>query len=81
MNSNLEAIATTKFKFAHYSVATAFSGSVYALDQQGSLIVLNKDLTKHKIYDLGEVTEPAFITGTKLYKDGDIIELSKLGYE
>ncbi len=81
LNSNLEAIATAKFKFAHYSVATAFSGKVYALGQQGSLIVLNKSLTKHKIYDLGEVVEPAFITGTKLYKDGDIIELSKLGYE
>lgn len=81
LNSNLESIASAKFKFAHYSVATAFSDRVYALDQQGSLIVLNKGLTKHKIYDLGKVTKPAFITGTKLYKDGDIIELSKLGYE
>ena len=42
---------------------------------------MDSALTKHKIYDLGEVGEPAFITGTKLYKDGDIIELSKLGYE
>jgi len=81
LNSNLEENATAKFKFAHYSVATAFSDRVYALDQQGSLIVLNKKLTKHKIYDLGEVTEPAFISGTKLYKDGKVIELSKLGYE
>jgi len=81
LNSNLEAVASAKFKFAHYSVATAFSDKVYALDQQGSLIVLNKSLTKNKIYDLGEVAEPAFITGTKLYKDGDVIELSKLGYE
>ena len=81
LNSNLEAVATAKFKFAHYSVATVFSDRVYALDQQGSLIVLNKSLTKNKIYDLGEVGEPAFITGTKLYKDGDVIELSKLGYE
>jgi len=81
LNSNLKPIASAKFKFAHFSVATVFSDKVYALDQQGSLIVLNKTLTKHKIYDLGEVKEPAFITGTKLYKDGDIIELSKLGYE
>jgi hypothetical protein len=81
LNSRLEAVSSVKFKFAHYSVATAFSDRVYALDQQGSLIVLNTSLTKHKIYDLGEVKEPAFITGTKLYKDGDIIELSKLGYE
>ena len=81
LNSKLNEMAKSKFKFAHYSVATAFSDRVYALDQQGSLIVLNSSLTKHKIYDIGEVEEPAFITGTKLYKDGKIIELSKLGYE
>jgi len=77
----LNAVNTTKFKFAHYSVATAFGGKVYALDQQGSLIVLNSDLSKNKIYDLGTVDKPAFISGTKLYKDGDVVELSKLGYE
>jgi len=81
LNSKLNVVASTKFKFAHYSVATAFSGRVYALDQQGSLIVLNSNLTKYKIYDLGEVGEPAFIMGTNLYKDGKTIELSKLGYE
>ena len=81
LSSNLEVLGTTKFKFAHYAAGTAFDGRVYALDQEGSLIVLNSDLTKSKIYDLGKVDEPAFITGTKLYKDGDVIELSKLGYE
>ncbi len=81
LNSDLEKVAEAKYKFAHYAVATAFDGRVYGLDQGGSLIVMDSALTKHKIYDLGEVDEPAFISGTKLYKDGDIIELSKLGYE
>jgi len=81
LTSNLTEVGTSKFKFAHYAVATAFDGKVYALDQQGSLIVLDRDLKKSKVYDLGAVSEPAFITGTKLYKDGDVIELSKLGYE
>ena len=81
LNHALEELGTSKYKFAHYAVGTAFGGRVYALDQQGSLIVMNSDFTKKKIYDLGEVSEPAFITGTKLYKDGDVIELSKLGYE
>lgn len=81
LSSHLEVLGTTKFKFAHYAVGTVFNGRVYALDQQGSLIVLNKDFSKSKIYDLGAVGEPAFITGTKLYKDGKVIELSKLGYE
>ncbi|WP_309499487.1 hypothetical protein [Sulfurovum sp.] len=81
LDNNLKVTRTSKYKFAHFSAGTAFSGRVYALDQQGSLIVMNSALSKHKIYDLGEVEEPALIAGTKLYKDGDIVELSKLGYE
>ncbi len=81
LDSTLNPSAQKKFKYAHFSAATVFGGRVFALDQQGSLIVLSKDLKKHKIYDLGEVETPAFIAGTKLYKDGEIIELSKLGYE
>lgn len=81
LDSTLNPSAQKKFKYAHFSAATAFGGRVFALDQQGSLIVLSKDLSKYKIYDLGEVDTPAFITGTKLYKDGKVIELSKLGYE
>jgi len=81
LSSSLDVLGTSNFKFAHYATGTAFDGRVYALDQEGSLIVLNSDLTKSKVYDLGAVDEPAFITGTKLYKDGDVIELSKLGYE
>ena len=81
LSSHLKVIGTSKFKFAHFSAGTAFDGRVFALDQQGSLIVLNSDLSKSKVYDVGAVDEPAFITGTKLYKDGKVIELSKLGYE
>jgi len=77
----LNPLAKKKFKYAHFAASTAFGGKVFALDQQGSLIVLNSDLSKYKIYDLGEVDSPVFITGSKLYKDGKIIELSKLGYE
>ncbi|MEA1879046.1 MAG: hypothetical protein U9N11_00155 [Campylobacterota bacterium] len=81
LNSQLQEVAKKKFKFAHYSVATVINAKVYALDQQGSLIVLSEDLSQSKVYDLGAVNKPAFITGSKLYKDGDIIELSTLGYE
>ncbi len=81
LNSALQPIANKKFKFAHFSAATAFDGKVYGLDQQGSLIVLSDNLDKFKIYDIGAVDNPAFISGRKLYKDGKVIDLSKLGYE
>ncbi|NOR56320.1 MAG: hypothetical protein GQ531_08935 [Sulfurovum sp.] len=81
LNSNLDEVASKKFKFAHFAGASAFGGRVYALDQQGSLIVLNPALTKFKVYDVGAVSEAVFMSGSKLYKDGDLIDLSKLGYE
>ncbi|SFV64985.1 Putative lipoprotein [hydrothermal vent metagenome] len=81
LNNKLEVVSKNSFKFAHYAVATAFDNKVYALDQQGALIVLNASLSKSKVYDLGKLNEPAFITGKILYKDGEGIALSKLGYE
>jgi DNA-binding beta-propeller fold protein YncE len=81
LNSDLDAVGESKYKFAHYAAGTAFDGRVYALEQGGSLIVMDSALSKHKIYDVGEVDEAAYIAGTKLYKDGEIIEMSKLGYE
>ena len=80
MNYKLNKLSTL-FLGSAIAASTAFGGRVFTLDQQGSLIVLSADLSKSKIYDLGEVETPAFIAGTKLYKDGEIIELSKLGYE
>ena len=80
LNRMLEELAKKKFKYAHFAASTAFGGKVYALDQQGSLIVLSSDLKKYKIYDIGEVKSPVFISGAKLYKDGKIVNLSKLSY-
>jgi hypothetical protein len=81
LNSQLEVLHKKAFKFAHYAVATAIGDRIYALDQQGALIILNSTLSKQKIYDLGAIKQPAFIAGSLLYKDGDQIDLARLGYE
>jgi len=81
LNTSLQPIANAKFEFAHFAVATAFDNKVYVLDQKGSLIVLSSDLKKKRIYDLGSLSKPAFISNKKLYKDGKIINLAKLGYK
>jgi len=80
LNRALEEKARKKFKYAHFAASTVVEGRVYALDQQGSLIVLSSDLKKYRIYELGEVESPVFVSGTRLYKDGKIIDLSKLKY-
>ena len=81
LTPTLKHVGEAKFKFAHFAVAAALGGKVYALDQHGSLIVLSADLKKYKVYDVGAVEEAAFIAGDKLYKDGKVIHLSTLGYE
>ena len=81
LDKSLNEKAKKKFKFVHFSASTAADGRIYGLDQQGSLIVLNANLNKYKIYDIDEVDSPVYITGSKLYKDGKIIHLNKLGYE
>jgi len=74
----LKEVARKKFKFAHFSAATAFGGRVYALDQQGSLIVLNAALSRKRIYDVGKVENFAFVSGHRIYKDNSVIALDKL---
>jgi len=81
LSHTLQEQKVVKYKFAHYAVATVIDDKVYALDQKGSLIVSNASLTKRKIYELGEVKNPAFIAKDRLYKDEEVIALSKLGYE
>jgi hypothetical protein len=78
MDSSLKQLAYKKFKFAHFSTGGAFGGRVYALDQKGSLIVLDKNLKKSHIYDIGEVKDFAFISNKRLYKDNIIVSLDKL---
>ena len=80
LDLTLEPLATKKFKFAQFVAATVYKNRVYALDKQGSLIVLSPDLSKYKIYDVGEVDSPVFIANGKLYKDGEVIHLERLTY-
>ncbi|BAF71380.1 hypothetical protein [Sulfurovum sp. NBC37-1] len=80
LNRILEEQARKRFKYAHFAASTVVGGKVYALDQQGLLIVLSLDLKKYKVYDLGQPESPVFISGTRLYKDGKIVDLSKLNY-
>jgi len=69
-----------KFRFAHFSVAVVYKDRVYALDKQGYLIVSNKNFTKYKVYDFPEVDGYSFVSGGKIYYDGNKIELRNLIY-
>jgi len=81
LDESMKVLNEKKFKFAHFSVASIVNDKIYAMDKQGLLIVANKALTKHKVYELPEVEGYSFISGGKLYYDGRSVELTSLGYE
>ena len=81
LDESMKVLNEKKFKFAHFSIASIINDKIYAMDKQGLLVVTNKELTKHKVYNLPEVEGYSFISGGKLYYDGRSVELTALGYE
>jgi len=77
----LNKLASVKFDYALYSVVGASKGKLFALDFKGSLIVLNSDLTKHRVYNFEDVDAYTFISHNRLFKNKEVIALDKLNYE
>jgi hypothetical protein len=80
LNESLTIQDEKKFKFAHFSIATVYKDRVYALEQQGYMIVSNKDFTKHNVYDFEKVDGYSFVSNSKLYYSGNRIDLDSLKY-
>ncbi len=78
---NLKEITTLKFDFAHYSVVGSYNNKLFALDFKGSLVVLNSDLSKHRIYKFEDVDRYTFISNGRLFKNKEVISLNNLNYE
>jgi len=81
LDESLSIQSEKKFKFAHFSVATVYNNTVYALDKQGYLIVSNTSFSKHRVYKVEEVKGYAFISKDKLYYNQQIIDLNALSYK
>ncbi|ADV47246.1 PQQ-binding-like beta-propeller repeat protein [Nitratifractor salsuginis] len=80
LSPTLKVLAQSKFPYAQFATIAVVGGKVYALDRSGALIVMDPSLKKSRIYDVGSVDDYAFVAGHKLYKDDEVIDLSKLGY-
>jgi hypothetical protein len=81
LDESLTIQSEKKFKFAHFSVATVYNNSIYALDKQGYLIASNPSFSKHKVYKVDEVKDYAFVSDGKLYYNQEIINLNTLTYK
>jgi outer membrane protein assembly factor BamB len=80
LSPTLKVLAQRKFPYAQFATIAVVGGKVYALDRSGALIVMDPSLKKSRIYDVGSVDDYAFVAGHKLYKDDEVIDLSKLSY-
>ena len=81
LDKSLSVISEKKFKFAHFSATAVDATKVYGLEKQGYLIVANRNLSKDKVYNVSKVEDFTFVSGNKIYYNGEIIDLSKLSYE
>lgn len=78
---NLNKVTSTNFKYIHYSLVGSYNNKIYALDYKGSLVVVNTDLTKSKVYNFDDVDTNSFISAGKLFKKSKVISLDRLNYE
>ena len=81
LDESLSIQSEKKFRFAHFSVATVYKDTIYALDKQGFLIVSNSSFSQHRVYKVEEVEGYAFISQGKLYYNQQIIDLNTLTYK
>ena len=80
LSPTLKVLAQRKFPYAQFATIAVTGGRVYALDRSGALIVMDPSLKKSRIYDVGSVDDYAFVAGHRLYKDDEVIDLTKLHY-
>ncbi len=81
LNSYLKVLAQKKFPYAQFAALSVSNGKVFALDRSGALIVMDANLKKSKIYDIGKVKSYSFAAGGRLYKDKEVVNLNSLSYE
>ena len=80
LSPSLKVLAQRKFPYAQFAAIAVVGGKVYAFDRSGALIVMDGSLKKSRIYDVGSVDDYTFVAGHRLYKDDEVIDLSKLSY-
>jgi len=81
LTTNLEPIATREFQYADFATVAYLNGRVYAYAKSGSLVVLDDNLQKYKLYSIGSARKYSYVSGHYLYTDNKRVDLSALNYE
>ena len=73
LNPSLVENKKVKFPFAHFLGLIVNDNNVYALEKEGYLIVLNRDLSSYKIYEVDLDDGRTFVGNDKFYTSDKII--------
>ena len=81
LDSSLQVIQSKKFAYADYATIAALDGKIFAFAKSGSLVVMDNNMKKHKVYSVGAAKHYSFVSGSWLYIDNRKVNLSALSYE
>lgn len=75
MTPNLNVVAKKKYKYSKIH-ALAYTDSLYALESQGYLINIDKDLVSERVYEFDfDNEEKVFTNANKIYFEDKVVEL------
>ena len=81
LDSNLQLLQSKKFNYANFATIAAIDGKIYAFAKTGSLVVMDDNMQKHRVYSVGAAKNYSFVSGRWLYIDDRKVDLSALSYE
>lgn len=75
-DTNLNEVASKKFKFAKFHSLASSDNFVYGLESQGYLVAIAKDFSKYDVYDFSfDNDEKVLSIGNKIYFEDEYISL------
>ena len=77
LTSDLQVNAKVKFPFAHFLGLIVSKDKLYALEKEGYIIELSKDLLKYDVYEVDLDDGYVFVGDKKFYVDGEYISVEQ----
>ena len=81
LSPNLELIQSKKFAYADFATIGVLDSKIYAFAKSGSLVVMDDNMQKHKVYSVGSAKDYSYVSGKWLYIDDEKVDLPALSYE
>jgi len=81
LDSNLNEVLSRKFDYADFATIAILPDKICAFAKSGSLVVMDKDMQKYRVYSLKAAKNYSYASGNYLYVDDRKLDLSALRYE